>query len=125
VLRMRGTQPRPVAHGYTDRVRAPNPKGLSVTSVTIADLHESLDRLLEQVKGGEEVVVTQDGRAVARLVPAEVRPSQPMSYEELVSAGIVLPPELRLSPEFWERELPPDPEGLALRFLLEERESGW
>lgn len=101
-----------------------------MTSVSVAELHESLDRYLEQVKGGDEVVVTQDGNAVARLVPVaqpttlERGSPRRRSYEELVAAGILRPPKRRLPPEFWTEPRVPDPEGNVLRNLLEEREHG-
>jgi prevent-host-death family protein len=36
-----------------------------------SDLRDNCSSLLEWVKRGEEVVITQDGKPVARLVPAE------------------------------------------------------
>lgn len=101
-----------------------------MASVSVAELHESLDRYIEQVKAGAEVVVIQDGNAVARLVPVarivsvEGSPPRRRSYEELVAAGILRPPKRRLPPEFWTEPRVPDPEGNVLRYLLEERESG-
>jgi prevent-host-death family protein len=41
-------------------------------NIYVAKTHVS--RLIDQVNAGEEVVITRDGRAVARLVPAESKP---------------------------------------------------
>lgn len=43
------------------------------------DLHDAknhLSRLLEQAAGGEEVVITKAGKAIARLVPHETPPGK-------------------------------------------------
>ena len=40
-------------------------------TVTAAEVPEALPRLLREVESGAEVVVTRDGRPVARLVPEE------------------------------------------------------
>lgn len=43
------------------------------------DLHDAtnhLSRLLEQAAGGEEVVITKAGKAIARLVPLETPPGK-------------------------------------------------
>jgi hypothetical protein len=45
--------------------------------------------------------------------------------EEMIRAGIIRPGHGKLPPDFWDRPLVPDPEGLALKYLLEERETGW
>jgi prevent-host-death family protein len=39
-------------------------------NVGVRELRQNLSRYLERVKGGEGLVVTERGRAVARLIPA-------------------------------------------------------
>jgi prevent-host-death family protein len=46
------------------------------TTVNIHDAKTNLSRLIEQVEGGEEVVIARAGRPVARLVPLR-EPSGP------------------------------------------------
>ena len=95
----------------------------------IAELKASLSEYLRRVKAGEEVIVTEHGRPIARLAPIE-RTNGPTDAEldELVAAGILSPPK-RPHNANWLAEVrelrPPDPEGSVLRALLEERESGW
>lgn len=46
---------------------------------TIVNVHEAkthLSRLLERVKGGEEIVLAKAGRPYARLVPIEPKPRE-------------------------------------------------
>ena len=55
--------------------------------VGVRELRNNLSRFLDRVRHGEELVVTNRGRAVARVVPV-VRVSM---LDRLVSAGVVTP----------------------------------
>jgi prevent-host-death family protein len=88
---------------------------------TIATLKASLSELLAGVKAGEEVVVTDRGRPVARIVPYV---SGDAELDELVRAGQLRRRGEPLPPGFWSRPGPADDEGRLLRALLDEREAG-
>lgn len=45
-------------------------------TVNIHEAKTHLSRLLEQVAGGEEVVIARAGKAIARLVPLEAKPKK-------------------------------------------------
>lgn len=90
----------------------------------VAQLKARLSEYLEQVKAGEEVVVTERGKAVARLVPYTRIGPTPAELEEMERAGLIRRAKRKLPDDFWDRPLVPDPEGWALRYLLEEREEG-
>lgn len=45
-------------------------------TVNIHEAKTHLSRLLEQVAGGEEVVIAKAGKAIARLVPLEAPPKK-------------------------------------------------
>jgi len=91
----------------------------------VAELKAKLSRYLERVKAGEEVIVTERGKAIARVVPFTRNGPTPAEYEEMIRAGIIRPARKRgLPPDFWDR-MPEDPEGSVLKALLEEREEGW
>lgn len=62
------------------------------TEVGIRDLKNNLSRYLERVRDGEEVVVTDHGRPVARLTSIDAPTSR---LAELVAAGLVTPPKTR------------------------------
>jgi prevent-host-death family protein len=53
--------------------------------VAVSDLRSNLSQWLEQVKDGEELVVTERGRPVARVV----RVASVGAFEELVASGQV------------------------------------
>ncbi len=88
---------------------------------SIAALKSSLSELLAGVKAGEEIIVTDRGRPVARIVPYEPGGSE---LDDLVRAGRVRRSRSDLPADFWRQPKPSDPEGRLLAALVEERESG-
>jgi prevent-host-death family protein len=54
--------------------------------VGIRELKNSLSRYLKEVRRGQEIVVTDRGKVVARLVAAE-----PRAIERLIAEGLVEP----------------------------------
>jgi prevent-host-death family protein len=57
--------------------------------VGVRELRDHLSRWIDEVRAGDEVVVTERGRPVARIVKA----SGSSSMDELIAAGVVTPPE--------------------------------
>ena len=88
---------------------------------TIARLKASLSELLAGVRAGEEVVVTDRGRPIARIVPYEASGSE---LDDLVRAGAVRRARRQLPGGFWDEATFAAPDGRLLGALLEERESG-
>ncbi len=91
---------------------------------SIASLKARLSEYLKAVKAGEEIIVTDRGRPVARLTPVSGRAQGEARMEELIRAGLARPPIAPLPPDFWEMPRPADPEGRSLAALLEERAEG-
>jgi len=87
---------------------------------SIATLKASLSELLAGVRAGEEIVVTDRGRPVARIVPYV---SGGAELDDLVRRGQVRRSRSPLSPGFWAQPKPDDPKGRLLGALLEEREA--
>ncbi len=58
-----------------------------MAEVGIRALRDHLSRFLEQVQAGEELVVTDRGRAIAHLLPMEGE----RTIDRLVAEGIVAP----------------------------------
>lgn len=56
--------------------------------VGIRELRSELRHWLDEVKAGREVVVTERGQAVARIVPA----NGPSALEGLIEAGVITKP---------------------------------
>ena len=91
----------------------------------ITELKASLSETLARVKAGEEVLVTEHGRPIAKIVPLSSG-APDAATDELVRAGILRLPERPggIDEECWAMPRPADPEGLGLRALLEERRTG-
>lgn len=56
--------------------------------VSVTELRANLASFLDQVKGGEELIITDRGEPIARLVPA----GWPRRLRELEEAGLVTMP---------------------------------
>lgn len=83
----------------------------------MAELKARLSEYLRRVRRGDEIIVTDRGVAVARLVPADV----PAGYERLVRDGIARPPQRDLPADFWSKARAADPTGRLVEIVLEER----
>ena len=90
-------------------------------SVSVAELKTSVDQCLDAVRKGEEVVVTDQGRALARMVCAEEPDDADGHMADLARQGIVLLRRRRMG-----KQEPPPGNGSSgvLSALLEERTDG-
>ncbi len=91
---------------------------------TVSELKAALSEFLARVKAGGEVIVTERGRPVAKLVP--IRPSGriPEVLREMEKEGLLRVGSGKLPSGFWKLPRPRDPKGLVLRALLDERAEG-
>jgi prevent-host-death family protein len=62
--------------------------------IGVRELRNNLSRYLDRVQAGEEVVVTDRGRAIARMLPL----SGERTIDRLVTRGIVTPAKQSKSP---------------------------
>lgn len=91
----------------------------------VSELKASLSRYIARVKRGEEVVVTERGKPVAKLVPMPRADDADMErLRELEQRGVLTVGAGPLPEEFWTRLLPEDPGDTVLEALLEERREG-
>lgn len=90
----------------------------------VSELKAGLSKYLARVKRGEQVLITERGRTIAKIVP--VPPAEGDEEErirELERLGIVLPSQYPgVPPEYWTLKLPRDPEGKVLKGFLRDRE---
>ena len=94
-------------------------------SATVSKLKATLSEYLAKVKAGEEVIVTERGKPIAKIVPIlHDKGTLPAHLQELARAGLVRRGSGKLPPEFWTLPRPKDPKGEVLRALLEERAEG-
>lgn len=91
----------------------------------MSTLKARLSAYLEIVRRGDEVLVTDRGRPIARLIPVTGAASTEGRRDELLRTGRLRAPRAPLSRDFWTRKRPDDPKGRGLAALLAEREAGW
>ena len=60
--------------------------------VGVRELRNNLSRYLVRVHTGDEVVVTDHGREIAKIVPMANRERKPSMLDRLVAEGLVAPP---------------------------------
>ncbi len=89
----------------------------------VSELKASLSKYLARVKAGEEVVVTERGKAIAKLVPMPRDEDAEMErLREMERRGVLTFPEREFTDDFWDLPWPEDPGDTVLKALLEERE---
>ena len=91
---------------------------------SISILKAQLSRYLDSVKAGEEIIVTERGRPVARLSPIEHSEDPSGRVAQLVREGKLRPPSHVLPDGFGKACRLSDPQGRGLDVLLEERREG-
>lgn len=87
----------------------------------VAQLKAKLSEYLARVRGGEEVLITEHGRPVARLVPAL---SDDERLDELERQGLLRRGTGSLPDNFFDLPRPADPEGSIRAAIIEERREG-
>lgn len=95
-----------------------------MTTATVSKLKASLSEYLRRVKAGEEVLVSERGRPIAKLVPVHGKDNLPDHVAALARQGLARIGSRKLSRAFWALPRPRDPKGKVLQALLEEREHG-
>ncbi len=92
----------------------------------VSELKAGLSAYLDQVKRGEQIVITERGRSIAKLVPIPQAETPEMErMRRLEREGrIIVHGTGHIPPEFWRYEPPEDPEGLTLKGLLQDRREG-
>jgi prevent-host-death family protein len=96
-----------------------------VKTTTVSKLKASLSEYLRSVKAGEEVLVTERGRPIAKLTPATSSDMLPDQLIEMEKQGFIKIGSGKLPKGFWDLPRPKDPKGLILKAALREREEGW
>lgn len=91
-----------------------------MTTVGVAQLKARLSEYLARVRAGDEIVVTDHGRPVARIVPAG---GSDDSLADLERQGLVRVGSMRLPDGFLDAE-PPGAGEAVTAALIEERRTG-
>lgn len=95
-----------------------------MTRTSITDLKARLSAFLDIVRHGEEVIVTDRGRPIARISPVSGSLREHSRREQLIRDGRLSPPSAPLPKTFWKQRRPADSRGRSLAAILEERGEG-
>ena len=91
----------------------------------VSTLKATLSACLAKVKAGDEVLVMERGKPIAKLVPlAKDSDGTFAQLHDLARAGLVRVGRGTLPAGFWKRPRPKDRKGRALQALLAERAEG-
>lgn len=91
-------------------------------TIGVAELKASLSETLARVKAGEEILVTEHGRPVARILPLSLAEPTGFAYDELVRVGVLRIPDRGVpGQEFWSLPRGEDPQGAVRATLIAER----
>ncbi len=94
-------------------------------SAAVSKLKSSLSEYLLKVKAGEEVIITDRGKPIAKIVPLDREETAiPPHFLTMEKAGLVRIGRSMLNKDFWKMPRPKDKKGRALANLLKEREEG-
>ncbi|MGH7264189.1 MAG: type II toxin-antitoxin system Phd/YefM family antitoxin [Candidatus Rokuibacteriota bacterium] len=93
-------------------------------AAAVFQLKSRLSHYLRRVKAGEEIVVTERGVPIARLVPIGARGDTHESLRDLERQGLMRVGSGKLPRNFWRLPRGRDPHALVRRGLVEEREGG-
>jgi prevent-host-death family protein len=95
-----------------------------VRKAGIAELKAGLSEYLAAVKAGAEVVVTERGRPIAKIVPIRASVAASARLEQLIREGSIRAPEKDFDRSFWRLPRPADPAASVRAALLSERDEG-
>jgi len=95
-----------------------------IKTAAVSEIKACLSEYLNQVKAGMEVLITDRGKPVARLVPVSRRKNLKESLLRMEKQGLIRLGARKLPKNFWKIPRPEDSKGLVLKALLEERELG-
>lgn len=95
---------------------------LTMKVVGVAELKAKLSEYLAMVKGGEEILITERGKPIAKMVKAEPMDDE---LERLVQKGIVRPPIKPLPDDFFDRPRPKAKGEPISQTVIRERREGW
>lgn len=93
----------------------------------VSTVKATFSACLAKVKAGEELLVMERGKPVAKLVPIpkEIGPAEDRAQlRDLARAGLVRVGSGKLPAGFWKMARPRDKKGRAVAVLLEDRAQG-
>jgi prevent-host-death family protein len=93
-------------------------------TAAVSDLKARLSEYLKRVKGGAEILITDRGKPVARLVPVSRAKIARDALTQMEKQGLIKIGSGKLPKDFWSMPCPEDPGESVLGALLDERKAG-
>jgi prevent-host-death family protein len=91
----------------------------------VSTLKATLSACLAKVKAGDEILVIERGKPIAKLVPLPKDGDRNVAHmRDLARAGLIRLGTGKLPPGFWKLPRPKDRKGRALKALLADRAEG-
>ena len=90
----------------------------------VSTLKATLSACLAKVKAGDEVLVVERGKPIAKLVPLSKGSHENDTLRGLARAGLIRLGTGKLSTGFWKLPRPKDRKGRGLQALLADRSEG-
>ncbi len=95
-----------------------------MSTAAVSDLKARLSEYLKRVRGGAEILITDRGRPVARLVPVAKHKTKRDSLVRMEKQGLIRIGPGKLPKDFWAMPRPKDPNDSVLGALLQDRREG-
>ena len=96
-----------------------------MTTAAVAELKAKLSRYLRRVKAGEDIVVTERGAPIARIVPAGAVGKDEARWRDLERQGLMQLGSGKLPTGFWKLPRGRDATGRIRAAVASERAGGW
>jgi prevent-host-death family protein len=93
-------------------------------TATVLKLKDALGEYLKSVKAGEDVMITERGRPIARITPVVNSNVFAERLAEMEKQGLIKLGSGKLPKGFWNLPRPKDPKGLVSKAAMQEREQG-
>ena len=98
---------------------------MNMKTAAVSALKASLSEYLAGVKAGEEIIVTDRGKPIAKLIPLQPGGTDtPDELRNLERAGLVRIGTGKIPDFFWDEPRMKDKQSVARMALLQEREEG-
>ncbi len=81
-------------------------------TVSVNELQRNLTLYLEKAKSGDEIIVEEENKVIARILPADANDEE---ESRLVAEGLMSLPKKELTEDFWEADAP----DIALEKIVE------
>lgn len=91
-------------------------------STNIADLRNRFTKYLKEVRAGEEIVVRDRQRPIAKIIPFTVDDDGEQSDADLVAAGLLRKGTGKLPASFWKARRPSLPLDAVIAALTADRD---